>query len=205
MQWRRNGTTDGVAHHDRKLLENVVEGGRSPAVGATRRVLALGEMALESGDYAAARWYWERIVPAAAAAGHGEDLAGLSGHEARSGDGPPQRLVLVSILEGDTCQEARKNWPSWSACAPGGPRAVGRPGRSTTPRALGELLARNGGLAEAGRDAPIGPPSPAQGAEQDHPAGNDGEADAGRRWCGQMSLLRKSRGRGCSGQARRFG
>ena len=27
--------------------------------------MALGEMALESGDYAAARWYWERIVPVA--------------------------------------------------------------------------------------------------------------------------------------------
>jgi outer membrane protein assembly factor BamB len=69
--------------------------------------MALGELALEEGDYASARWYWERIIPARIAA-----------EAARSWPGFPDtdldlaavraRLVLVSILEGSAQRAAEE-------------------------------------------------------------------------------------------------
>ena len=89
---------EGLAARDRRLLNNVVEQAFASSWG-DRALMALGEVALESGDWASARWCWERIV---------------SGRS--PGDRPPTwpsypdshldlaavraRLVLVSILEG---------------------------------------------------------------------------------------------------------
>jgi outer membrane protein assembly factor BamB len=52
----------GIAERNRAPLQNVVEQAFASRYG-DKALLALGQMALESGDYAAARWYWERIVP----------------------------------------------------------------------------------------------------------------------------------------------
>ena len=52
----------GVAQRDRHWLQKVVDQAFASSYG-DRALMALGDMALESGDYAAARWNWERIVP----------------------------------------------------------------------------------------------------------------------------------------------
>jgi outer membrane protein assembly factor BamB len=87
---------EGIATHDRQPLLSVVEQAFVSRWG-DRALSALGEMALESGDYAAARWFWERIIPVAApAAGawlaYPDSQLDLAAVRAR--------LVLVSILEG---------------------------------------------------------------------------------------------------------
>ena len=90
----------GVAAHDRLPLQNVVEQAFVSRWG-DRALLALGEMALESGDYAAARWFWERIIPVAPSAvgawlAYPDSQLDLAAVRAR--------LVLVSILEGSTAR-----------------------------------------------------------------------------------------------------
>ena len=52
---------DGIRQRDRRLLEKVVEEAFASSWGDDA-LYALGEMALESGDYAAARSYWEKII-----------------------------------------------------------------------------------------------------------------------------------------------
>jgi len=54
---------EGVARRDYRLLNHVVEQALASSWGDDA-LLALGEISLEAGDYAAARWFWERIVPA---------------------------------------------------------------------------------------------------------------------------------------------
>ena len=90
----------GIAGRDRKLLQNVVDRAFASSFG-DRALMALGEMSLESGDYAAARWNWERIVPvknrdasAAPPAWPSYPDTNLDLAAVRA------RLVLVSILEG---------------------------------------------------------------------------------------------------------
>ncbi len=53
---------EGVAQRDRRLLLNVVEQLFASSWG-DKALLALGDLSFESGDFAAARWYWERIIP----------------------------------------------------------------------------------------------------------------------------------------------
>ena len=60
----------GIAQRNRRLLQNVVDQAFASRYG-DEALMALGEMALESGDYVAARWYWERILPAEAHRGTG--------------------------------------------------------------------------------------------------------------------------------------
>ena len=100
----------GVAGRNRRMLQDVAQQAFASSYGDDA-LMALGEMALESGDYAAARWYWERIVPVEKN-GPGQtvltpfypdsdlDLAAVRA-----------RLVLVSILEetarGELAQFAR--------------------------------------------------------------------------------------------------
>jgi outer membrane protein assembly factor BamB len=87
---------EGIAAHDRQLLGSVVQQALASSWG-DRALMALGEMALESGDYAAARGHWERIVPAdpqAAPAWLAYPDTHLDLAAVRS------RLVLASILEG---------------------------------------------------------------------------------------------------------
>ncbi len=92
----------GIAKRDRRLLGDVV---RLAFVGSwgDDALMALGEMALESADYAAARSYWEKIIPADPPPDTPRtwlcypdttlDLASIRA-----------RLVLVSILEGSTAR-----------------------------------------------------------------------------------------------------
>ncbi len=123
----RNWYEQGIGNRDSKLLQNVVDQAFASSFG-DKALMALGEIALESGDFAAARWNWERIVPArssdmapAAAVGAAVELPPQPGRV------PPQqdavspawpsypdskldlaavraRLVLVSILEGATAR-----------------------------------------------------------------------------------------------------
>jgi cellulose synthase operon protein C len=101
----------GIAARDRKLLQNVVDQAFASSFGDDA-LMALGDMSLESGDTAAARWQWQRVVPvtpsakpdAAAQPRHGSDLpldawpsypdTNLDLAAVRA------RLVLASILEG---------------------------------------------------------------------------------------------------------
>jgi outer membrane protein assembly factor BamB len=53
---------EGVAQRDRRLLLSVVEQAFACSWG-DKALLALGDLSFESGDFAAARWYWERIIP----------------------------------------------------------------------------------------------------------------------------------------------
>jgi outer membrane protein assembly factor BamB len=89
---------DGIARRDRRLLGNVVRQAFASRWG-DKALLALGEIALESGDFTAARWNWERILPAKAPPGVANTWPGypdtsLDPATVRA------RLVLVSILEG---------------------------------------------------------------------------------------------------------
>ena len=89
---------EGIAGGDRRLLLEVVRHAFAGSWGDDA-LAALGEMALETGDYAGAREYWEKIIPVdlpADAPGTwlcfpdtDLDLAAIRA-----------RLVLVSILEG---------------------------------------------------------------------------------------------------------
>lgn len=92
----------GVAERNPRLLLNVVDQAFASSWGA-KALLALGEMALESGQCAAARAYWEMIVPVDAppdvpptwlrTPAPELDLAGVRA-----------RLVLASILEGSAAR-----------------------------------------------------------------------------------------------------
>jgi outer membrane protein assembly factor BamB len=102
---------EGLANHDRRLLENVVEQAFASSWGDDA-LLALGDLACEAGDYAAARWYWERIVPFRPAT---NDQPNTTNNQPPTTNptwpGYPDttldlasvraRLVLVSILQGD--------------------------------------------------------------------------------------------------------
>jgi outer membrane protein assembly factor BamB len=93
---------EGIASRDRELLLRVIQQAFASSWG-DKALLALGEMALERGDYTSARSYWEKIIPVS-----------------QPGDGPRTwlsvpntdvdlaavraRLVLVSILEGSAAR-----------------------------------------------------------------------------------------------------
>ena len=130
----------GIAQRDHKLLQNIIDQAFASSFGDDA-LMALGEMALESGDYAAARWHWERIVPASSP-------AKLAGTVQQSPQPEPPlnawpnypdtnldlaavraRLVLVSILEGAT-DRARAELAEFAKLHPDAQGAVGgRKGR----------------------------------------------------------------------------
>jgi len=93
---------DGVARRDRRLLANVVEQAFASSWGDDA-LLALGEMALESGDFAMARWLWERIVPAEPPPDTPPTWPGFPDTDLDLAD-VRARLALVSILEGSTAR-----------------------------------------------------------------------------------------------------
>ncbi len=93
---------EGIAARDREPLVRVIEQAFASSSG-DKALLALGEMALERGDYTSARSYWEKIIPVSQP-GVGPrtwlsvpnteiDLAAVRA-----------RLVLVSILEGSAAR-----------------------------------------------------------------------------------------------------
>ena len=95
---------EGLARRDAKKLGNVLQQAFASSWG-DKALMALGEMRLEEGDFSAARWYWERILPVTAPPG-----ATRSTGCPNAWPGYPDskldpaavraRLVLVSILEG---------------------------------------------------------------------------------------------------------
>ncbi len=99
-QWYEQGR----AGPDRRLLQNVVENAFASSFG-DRALLLLGDIALERGNFAAARRHWERILPVEAPAdaprtwlAYPDSQLDLAAVRAR--------LVLVSILEGSTARAA---------------------------------------------------------------------------------------------------
>jgi outer membrane protein assembly factor BamB len=90
----------GIAQHNERLLANVVDQAFASSFGDDA-LWALGEIALEKADYAAARWYWERILPPGKE-GPEKKASAWPGYPDTSLDvaAVRARLVLVSILEG---------------------------------------------------------------------------------------------------------
>lgn len=97
-RWYREGLAERSAE---KLYQVLQRGWGSSWTDET--LVALGEMALEQGDYSAARHWWEQAIPASALGQHAAtwlcvpdsdvDLAAVRA-----------RLVLVSILEGSAAR-----------------------------------------------------------------------------------------------------
>ncbi len=106
---------EGAALHDGRRLMDVVDRAFTSSWG-DKALRALGDMALESGDYAAARSCWERIFPVEppkeaprtwlSTPDTDLDLAGLRA-----------RLVLVSILEG-SLDRAREDLAAFARLHP---------------------------------------------------------------------------------------
>ena len=91
---------EGIARRDGRRLTELLDQSFTCSWG-DRALAALGEMALESGDTAAARAYWEKILPFRATAG--EPVTWLSVPQTKLELASIRaRLVLVSILEGST-------------------------------------------------------------------------------------------------------
>jgi len=88
----------GLAQRDEALLAKVVDEALASSWGDDA-LLALGELALESGDHARARWYWERIVPFEPPEGESPSWPGYPDSNLDLA-AVRARLVLTSILEG---------------------------------------------------------------------------------------------------------
>jgi tetratricopeptide (TPR) repeat protein len=93
QKWYRQG----MAERNHSLLQKIVDRAFASRYG-DKALMALGEMVLEAGDFAAARWYWERIVPSAPPAGTPRTWPGYPDTDLDLA-GVRARLVLVSILE----------------------------------------------------------------------------------------------------------
>jgi hypothetical protein len=90
----------GIARRDRKALENVVDRAFASSFG-DKALMALGEIALESGDYAKARWCWERILPNPTASNANAPAMWPNYPDTKLDVAAIRaRLVLASILEG---------------------------------------------------------------------------------------------------------
>ena len=108
---------DGVANRDEALLRRVVDELFCSSWGDDA-LLALGELALERGDYAAARRYWEQISPLT-----------------RDPNGKPLWLALRGVDLDKHWPEIERRWPirpqpptwlaypdtdsTWPMCGPG--------------------------------------------------------------------------------------
>jgi outer membrane protein assembly factor BamB len=89
---------EGIAGRDAKLLNNVVQQAFASTWG-DKALMALGEIRLEEGDFSAARWCWERILPVKAPPGEVNTWPGYP-DSTLDPAAVRARLVLVSILEG---------------------------------------------------------------------------------------------------------
>lgn len=129
----------GIANRDRKLLLKVVDQAFASSWG-DKALMALGEMALEAGDFQDARWYWERILPVEPPPGVANTWPGYPDtHLDRAA--VRARLVLVSILEGqpDRARDELAQFTRLHANARG--RLGGRDVQYAT--ALAELLTQS--------------------------------------------------------------
>ncbi len=93
---------EGVEHRNRGPLLSVLREAFAGRWGDDA-LLALGEMALESGDYTQARWYWERILPTELPAGVPRTWPGYPDTDLDPA-AVRARLVMTSILEGSTAR-----------------------------------------------------------------------------------------------------
>ena len=89
---------EGIARRDAKLLNNVVQQAFASSWG-DKALMALGEIRLEEGDFSAARWCWERILPVKTPPGQVNTWPGYP-DSTLDPAAVRARLVLVSILEG---------------------------------------------------------------------------------------------------------
>jgi outer membrane protein assembly factor BamB len=88
----------GIARRDRASLRNVIDQAFVSSFGDDA-LLALGDMAVERADYAAARWHFERILPVEVPEGTPRTWPGYPDSDVDAA-AVRARLVLVSILEG---------------------------------------------------------------------------------------------------------
>lgn len=88
----------GIAKRDRRLLQQVVDRAFAGSYGDDA-LMALGEMNLESGDYAAARRCWRRILPPEKSAAS-DTLSPFYPDTNLDPAAVRARLVLASILDG---------------------------------------------------------------------------------------------------------
>ncbi len=130
---------EGIQKRDRRLLANVVEQAFASSWGDDA-LLALGEMALEEADYTAARWCWERIVPARPPADAPRTWPGFPDTDLDLA-AVRARLVFVSILEGSP-ERARDELTQFARLHPDAQGRLG--GREVNyAEALGGLLAES--------------------------------------------------------------
>ena len=130
---------DGIAQRSHRLLDNVIHQAFASSWG-DKALMALGEMALESGDFRTARWHWERILPAEPPPGIANTWPGYP-DTTLDPAAIRMRLVLVSILEGSS-RRAREELTEFIRLHPG---ARGWLGGREVPyaAALAELLAQS--------------------------------------------------------------
>lgn len=130
---------EGIAKRDRRSLARVVEQAFASSWGDDA-LLALGEIALEEGDYAAARWHWERILPFAPPREVPRTWPGFPDTDLDLAT-VRARLVLVSILEG-SAGRARDELKEFTRLHPDAQGRLG--GREVNyAEALGALLAES--------------------------------------------------------------
>ena len=92
--------SEGVAAADERRLLNVIQQAFASSWG-DEALLVLGEMALERGEYLAARWYFERIIPQPPPPNGNPNWPGYPDTNIDLA-AVRARLVLTSILEGST-------------------------------------------------------------------------------------------------------
>ena len=129
-----------------------------PAARATRPCWPWAKSPWSRATYAAARWYWERILPGRSPAGPAADVAGLSRHDARPGDGA--RAAGVGF---DLGRRRRSGAGGAGRVGPPAPRRAGRLGGREVElcRGAGSIGCPKRLLAESAGRRPIGRPSPA--------------------------------------------
>jgi len=106
---------EGVTRRDARRLREVVDRYLASS-WADNALDALGEISLESGDPAAARSYWERVVPVASGAERPSAWLGVPDTDLDLA-AVRARLVLASILEGST-DRASEEWARFNQLHP---------------------------------------------------------------------------------------
>jgi len=131
---------EGIQKRDRRLLANVLEKAFASSWGDDA-LMALGEIALEQGDYTSARWYCERIIPAKPPPDAPQTWPGFPDTDLDLA-AVRARLVLVSILEGSPVR-ARDELAQFVRLHPDAQGRLG--GREVKyAEALGAMIAESG-------------------------------------------------------------
>ena len=107
----------GIAERNRQSLQKVVDQAFASSYGDLA-LMALGDMAFESGDYSAARWNWERIVPSggrgARGEGQGDGVQGSGFRVQGSGQAKPKSEIRnPKSLTTDPWPLTPSVWPAY--------------------------------------------------------------------------------------------